>query len=606
MPLTPGSKLGPYEILAPIGAGGMGEVYRSRDSRLGRDVAVKIIPRESSLDSERIRRFEQEARAAGTLSHPNVCAIYDLGTHEGSPFVVMELLEGETLRQILQAGPVPLRKTIGFIAQAAEGLAAAHAKGIVHRDLKPENLFVTKDGRVKVLDFGLAKLTAAETPASAPMGETTPPNTVTSPGAILGTTAYLSPEQIRGESADARADVFALGIVLFEMLTGRRPFDGRSSADIMSAILNHDAPALTTLLPDAPPQLAWLVRRCLAKDPDRRAQTSLDVRNELEEVLRDLELGISAESSANRKTAEPVIRQFILTAAHVRQLSVRNPRLIGYPLTYIDNRVESETLIVFVHHVGGDHRAFEPSVRSVPYRAISISLAGFAPGDTYRPALAFDDHSQLLRILLAEFVRECRPARTILVGFSAGSDQFLRMLDSDQGAGVEIAGLVALGTNISLETCFVSRIYAEMDAGNPDGILDVLKSLGEGARSLSGWLLVQVYISQTFMKFATDLEPLKRYSAELIAPFVGGGDPMPGWYRMATERIASVRFVFSDAEAAQAEDVLARHLEQNILGDRFTENSYVTEPIPHSRLPEPALANRYIEGVVAELMSKKR
>ena len=604
MPLTPGSKLGPYEVLAPLGAGGMGEVYRGRDSRLGRDVALKIIPRESSLDAERIRRFEQEARAACTLSHPNVCAVYDLGTHEGSPFVVMELLEGETLRQILQGGAVPLRKTIAYIAQAAEGLAAAHAKGIVHRDLKPENLFVTRDGRVKVLDFGLAKLTAADAPAPTAQGATTPPNTVTSPGAILGTTAYLSPEQIRGESADARADIFALGIVLYEMLTGQRPFDGRSSADIMSAILNQDAPALTTLRPDAPPQLAWLVRRCLAKDPDRRVQASLDVRNELEELLRDLELGISAESSADRKTAEPVVRQFVLTAAHVRQLSVRNPRLIGYPLTYIDNRVESETLIVFAHHVGGDHRAFEPSVRSLPYRAISISLSGFAPGDTYRPALPFDDHSQLLRILLAEFVRECRPARTILVGFSAGSDQFLRMLDSKEGAGVEIAGLVALGTNISLETCFVSRIYAEMDPGNPDGILDVLKSLGEGARSLSGWLLVQVYISQTFMKFAADLEPLKRYSAELIAPFVGGGDPMPGWYRMATERIPSVRFVFSDAEAAQAEEVLARHLEQNVLGDQFTENSYVTEPIPHGRLPEPALANRYIESVVAELVAK--
>jgi len=605
MTLSRGSRLGPYEILAPLGAGGMGEVYRARDSRLGRDVALKVIPRESSRDSERIRRFEQEARAAGTLSHPNVCAVYDLGSHEGSPFVVMELLEGETLREILYGGAVPLRKALDYAAQAAEGLAAAHAKGIIHRDLKPENLFVMKDGRVKVLDFGLAKLMGGEVSAPGPMAERTPPGTMTSPGAILGTTAYLSPEQVRGESVDARTDVFSLGIVLYEMLCGRRPFDGRTSADVMSAILHQEAPALATVRPDAPPQLAWLVRRCLAKDPDRRVQTSLDVRNEAEDILHELETGGTADSSAERKTAEPVERQFVLTAAHVRQLSVRNPRLIGYSMTYLDNRVGSETLVVFLHGVGGDHRRFESSVRSLPYRAVALSLAGFAPGDTYRPVLAFDDHSQLLRILLAELVRECRPARTILVGFSAGADQFLRMLDSDEGVGVDIAGLVALGTNISLETCFVSRLYAKMDAVNPDGILQALKSLGEGITSLSGWLVAQTYISQTFMKFNSDLEPLSRYSAELIAPFEGGGDPLPGWYRAATERIPSVRFIFSNEEAGPAEAVLARHLEQNVLGDRYTEGSYVTEPVAHGRLPEPELANRYIESVVAELMAMK-
>ncbi len=603
MSLTPGSKLGPYEIVAPLGAGGMGEVYRSRDSRLGRDVALKVISREASHDSERIRRFEQEARAAGTLSHPNVCAVYDLGTHEGSPFVVMELLEGESLREILQSGAVTVRKALGYAAQAAEGLAAAHAKGIIHRDLKPENLFVTRAGRLKVLDFGLAKLTGAELSAPAPAdGKTTPPNTMTSPGAILGTTAYLSPEQIRGESADARADVFSLGIVLYEMLTGRRPFDGRTSADIMSAILQQEPPALTTLRPDAPPQLTWFMRRCLAKEPDRRVQTSLDVRNELEEILHELDHEASADSPADRKTAEPVERQFLLTAAHVRQLSVRNPRLIGYPLTYLDNQFESDTLVVCCHGVGGDHRRFEASVRSLRYRAIAVTLAGFAPADTYRPVLTFDDHSQLMRILLAELVRECRPARTILVGFSAGSDQFLRMIESEQGAGIEIAGFVGLGTNISLETCYVSRLYAKMEAVDPDGVLRALKSLGDGITSLSGWLLAQTYISQTFTKFATDLEPLRRYSVELIAPFEGGGDPLPGWYRAATARIPCVRFVFSNEEAGPAEAVLSRHLEQNVLGDRFTEESYVTEPIAHGRLPEAAVVNRYVERVIAELV----
>jgi serine/threonine protein kinase len=600
MALSPATRLGTYEIIGSLGAGGMGEVYRARDLRLGRDVALKVIPHESSHDSERIRRFEQEARAAGTLSHPNVCTVYDLGTHEGSPFVVMELLEGETLRQVLQGGAIPLLKALAYAAQAAEGLAAAHAKGIIHRDLKPENLFVTKAGRVKVLDFGLAKLMGAGLSAPGPLAETTPPDTMTSPGAILGTTAYLSPEQIRGESVDARADVFSLGIVLYEMCCGQRPFDGRTSADVMSAILTQDAPALTTLRPDAPPQLAWLLRRCLAKDPDRRVQTSLDVRNEVEDILREVETGGSAE----RRRVEPVERQFVLTAAHVRQLSVRNPRLIGYPMTYLDNRVESETLVVCLHHIGGDQRSFEASVRTLPYRAVSLSLAGFAPGDTYRPALAYDDHSQLLRILLAEIVRECRPARTILVGFSPGADQFLRMLDSPSGLGVEVAGLVALGTNVSMETCFVSKLYATMDAGNPDGILDTLKSLGAGARSLAGWLVTQVYISQTFTKFASDLEPLRRYSADVIAPFEGGGDPLPGWYRAAMERIPSVRFVFSNVEAGPAEAVLARHLEENVLGDRYTERSWVTEPIAHTALPEPAVANRYIGSVVEELTSR--
>jgi serine/threonine protein kinase len=598
MRLTPGSFLGPYEIVAPLGAGGMGEVYRGRDSRLGRDVVLKVIADEFSHDSDRIRRFEQEARASGTLSHPNVCAVYDFGRHEGSPYVVMELLEGQNLRVLLRGGAIPIRTALGYMAQVANGLAAAHDKSIVHRDLKPENLFVKKDGQVKILDFGLAKLTGE---AKAEAGERSLAPTMTGSGVMVGTTAYMAPEQIRGEPVDTRIDVFALGVVLYEILTGRRPFEGPTPADIMSAILHEEAAPLGTLCPSAPPQLAWLVRRCLAKDPDRRVQTVRDVRNELEDLLREVELGTSVESSAGLRTSQPVERQFLLTAAHVRQLSVRNPRLIGYPLTYLDNRVESETLVVFLHGVGGDHRRFEASVRALPYRAIAITLAGFAPSDSYRPVLAFDDHSQLIRILLAELVREWAPIRTILVGFSAGADHFLRMIDSDEGVGIDVAGLVGLGTNVNLETCFVSRLYAKMDTGDPDGILETLKSLGAGVRPLTSWLVLQTYMAQTLLKFSSDLEPLHRYSAELIAPFEAGGDPLPGWYRAVTKKIPSVRFVFSDAEAGPAEEVLARHLEHNILGDRFSERSYVTEPIAHVLLPEPALANRYVESVADEL-----
>ena len=418
---------------------------------------------------------------------------------------------------------------------------------------------------------------------------------------ILGTIAYMAPEQIRGTAVDARADVFALGVVLFEMLVGRRPFGGFTSADVMSAILQQGAAPLATLRPDAPAQLAWLVRRCLAKDPDRRVQTSLDVRNDLEDLLEESERGASSDEGAARKTSDPVERNVPLTAAHVRRLSVRTPRLIGYPLTCIDNSHESETLVVCLHGVGGDHRRFEPAVRRLRYRGVAVSLAGFAPGDTYRPVLPFDDHSELLRILLADLVRECRPTRTILVGFSAGADQFLRMIESPAAVGVDVAGLVALGTNVSLETCFVSSLFAKMDARDSGGILAALKTLGQGRTSLAAWLTLQTYITQTFTKFGSDLEPLVRYSAELIARFEGGGDPLPGWYRAATEKIPSVRFVFSDGEAGPAEAVLARHLDQNVLGDRFAEKTWVTEPVSHAQLPEPRIVIPYVESVVAEL-----
>src|ERR1700693_2178571 len=214
MTLSAGSKLGPYEILAPIGAGGMGEVYRARDPRLGREIAIKVLPSSFSGDADRLRRFEQEARAAGILNHPNITAVYDIGQHEGAPYVVQELLEGETLRLVLAGGRLSPRKTMDYSLQIAHGLAAAHEKGIVHRDLKPENVFVTKDGRVKILDFGLAKLTHTESGSHVTSLPTEAPGT--EPGVILGTLGYMSPEQVRGQATDARSDIFSFGSILYE------------------------------------------------------------------------------------------------------------------------------------------------------------------------------------------------------------------------------------------------------------------------------------------------------------------------------------------------------------------------------------------------------
>jgi serine/threonine protein kinase/Tol biopolymer transport system component len=280
MILAAGTKLGPYEILAPLGAGGMGEVYRARDPRLGRDVAIKVLPASFSADADRLRRFEQEARAAGILNHPNITAVYDIGTHEGAPYVVQELLEGETLRSALAGAKLSPRKAIDYSLQIAHGLAAAHEKGIVHRDLKPENLFVTKDGRVKILDFGLAKLTHTE---AGPEVTSLPTETGgTEPGVVLGTLGYMSPEQVKGKPADARSDIFSFGAILYEMLSGQRAFHGDSAAETISAILREEPPDLSVTNQSISPGLERIVRHSIEKNPEQRFHSAHDLAFDLE------------------------------------------------------------------------------------------------------------------------------------------------------------------------------------------------------------------------------------------------------------------------------------------------------------------------------------
>jgi eukaryotic-like serine/threonine-protein kinase len=277
MTLSVGTNIGPYEILGAIGAGGMGEVYRASDTRLGREVALKIVPGAFAKDADRLRRFEQEARAVAALNHPNILAVFDIGQHEGSPFLVSELLEGESLRDVLDRGPLTQRKTIEYGVQIAHGLAAAHEKGIVHRDLKPENVFVTKDGRIKILDFGLAKLvqTAGDEGNSVLAATMTSGPTVA--GVVLGTPGYMAPEQVRGQAADARTDIFAFGAVLYEMLSGTRAFRRDTPAETMTAILREDPPEIQDATRPVSPALDRIVRRCLEKSPEQRFQSARDL-----------------------------------------------------------------------------------------------------------------------------------------------------------------------------------------------------------------------------------------------------------------------------------------------------------------------------------------
>ncbi len=329
--IMPGTKLGDYEVGKLLGSGGMGEVFRAHDSRLGRDVAIKVLPSFLSRDPDRLRRFEQEARAAAALNHPNILAVHQMGTHEGAPYLVSELLEGSTLREQLVRGPLPVRKAVDYGVQIARGLAAAHEKGIAHRDLKPENLFVIKDGRVKILDFGLAKLTQAPKPS-----EHTAPTmgTGTEPGVVMGTVGYMSPEQVGGKPADYHADIFAFGAILYEMLSGKRAFQKPTSAETMSAILNEEPPGISQIVSNLPPALARVVHRCLEKNPEQRFQSASDLAFALE-ALSDSSgsTGIGIARAAPRKSylwALAAVVLGVLTLGAILYF-IRSPRAIATP-----------------------------------------------------------------------------------------------------------------------------------------------------------------------------------------------------------------------------------------------------------------------------------
>ena len=351
MNLTTGTRLGPYEIVAPLGAGGMGEVYRAHDSRLGREVAVKVLPASFAADRERLRRFEQEARATGALNHPNILGVYDIGNHDGAPYVVSELLDGDTLRARIGNVPLPQRKAIDYAAQIAKGLAAAHDKGIVHRDLKPDNVFVTRDGRVKILDFGLAKMTQAgvTVDAETALAQAVPQ---TSAGTVLGTVGYMSPEQVRGQTVDHRSDIFSFGVVLYEMLTGQRAFQGDSAVETMNAILKED-PAPTSDEGQAlPPALDRIVFHCLEKNPEERFQSARD-------IAFDIEALSGGSSQANVEALSPRRRGWLRPAA----------------LSVLAASCGAALFLAGRSTAGSASPTFEP----LTFRRGSVSYAKFAP-----------------------------------------------------------------------------------------------------------------------------------------------------------------------------------------------------------------------------------
>jgi serine/threonine protein kinase/Tfp pilus assembly protein PilF len=303
MPLMTGTRLGPYEIVAPLGAGGMGEVYRARDPRLGRDVALKVLPEALALSPDRLARFEREARTVAGLNHPNIVVLHSIEKDGETRFLTMELVEGQNLASLVSSGGLPVPRVLDLAIPIADALVAAHERGVVHRDLKPANVMVSREGRLKVLDFGLAKLAFASDEDATTATMAAPISDI---GQVVGTVPYMAPEQLKGAPVDARSDLFSFGIMVYELASGKRPFAGQSQVEISSSILRDTPPSLAILRTDLPPPLVHIVERCLEKNPRERFQTALDVLNELRSIRRTLERGAHAATAARRPDPDQV------------------------------------------------------------------------------------------------------------------------------------------------------------------------------------------------------------------------------------------------------------------------------------------------------------
>ncbi len=428
MTLSSGTKLGPYEIQSPLGAGGMGEVYRARDTRLGREIALKILPESFARDGDRLHRFEQEARAVAALNHPNILAIFDTGQHSGAPFLVSELLEGDTLRAVLDRGALPQRRAIDYGVQIVHRLAAAHEKAIVHRDLKPENIFVSKDGRIKILDFGLAKLAQKATATGAQSDGITLTSSHTAAGLVMGTASYMAPEQVRGETADPRTDIFAFGAVLYEMLSGVRAFRRDTPAETMTAVLKDDPAEFTGPVHPVSPSLDRIVRRCLEKAPEQRFQSAKDLSFALSALSGTDSSSLARVAPARRKLPIALwagIALALLSVAAITWFTARPPAHAvrvqfaipvpgevshmaisadGTMLAFVSPEETSGLPMIYAQRVGSSGAALLPGTEGASYPFLSpdgANVAFFANGKLQRMGVAGGAPQILANVLAA-------------------------------------------------------------------------------------------------------------------------------------------------------------------------------------------------------------
>jgi serine/threonine protein kinase len=584
-----------YQLDRELGAGGMATVYAARDLRHDRFVAIKVM-RPEVCPATSTERFLREIRIAAQLTHPHILPLIDSGESGGVMFYVMPLIDGETLRtRMARAGELPVPESLRILRYLLDALAYAHTQGVVHRDLKPENILLS-DGHAYVTDFGIAKALVETS------GATGASTRLTEIGTTLGTPSYMAPEQVGGAPVDHRTDLYAMGIVAYEMLTGHLPFTLDKSQHVMAAHLATPPEPIAKWRPAVPLRLANAVMKCLEKRPADRWQSAAEMLAEIEAVS-----ATGSKTPAGSEIEYRLIeRRFTLTERICRKLNraTLDPRIIGDSLRYADNQVNSDVLVCLLHGLGLGHRELEPHLKQLPYLAVSPSLYGQEIGRHPRIPLSLADHIVILREWLLDVIERSQASTVALVGLSCGADIWFQMLLAND-AVPHVDGLLALGCNLSVDTCFVSRVLARLAPDKPEVSIAELRRFSETADSLDDWLNVHEYLVRVLRKFQGDMGVLQRAAADIVGPFKDTPEfeTFAQWFKGARQRVPALRLVFSSDSGSQA--ALARlklkNLDTGILGEEFPESIITVAPdVDHFQLMGPESVAAHVVEVVTE------
>ncbi|MEP6492108.1 MAG: serine/threonine-protein kinase [bacterium] len=581
-----------FELGHELGNAGMSRVYRARDTRLQRDVVVKVLSPDLA-EHLSVERFAREIMLTAGLQEPHIVPLLDAGqTASGLPYYTMPYVAGESLRARLdRAGSLSTSETIAVLKDIARALAFAHARGVVHRDIKPENILLS-GGTAVVADFGIAKaLSASERHLSN--------HSLTALGVSVGTPAYMAPEQaVADPTVDHRADLYTWGVVAYELLARRHPFAERTTYQALVAAHLTERPVSLALLAELPASVTEIVMRCLEKDPADRPRDA-------NELLAALEIAGSWAVDAPRRIAE---RTFRLSETICRRLdrALLDPRMIGDAMHYLENDAPAGVLLFCLHGMGQEAGQFAPLLAATSHHAVAPTLYGFEPGTKReRVPLAVDAHLALLVELLRETVARVAPTRVVLVGYSSGADLALRLLAAAQTDMPHVDACLALGPNLSLATCFGSRVFARLEAGDPASILDDVKRLDSEAADFDEWLNLTAYLLHVLRKFRGDLRPLSTFAAGIVNPFLDGNDAFANWFRNAAVRTSVLRCVFEGSAlcATLVRALRLRNLDDGVLGPRYDEASLSLEATAdHLALIDSV--ERHVDAIVDAIASR--